>query len=373
MSDASLYTVKVHTKISDLKEDDWNSVYPGVLEGYNFFKTADETLSHQFVPYYITIYEEGRMVCAAPCFAMDYPLDTTLEGPLKRLIQKLRSKNGRLFKVRALICGSPAGRGWVGMRGDKIGYLAEKLEDEMRSVARRERAGIIAFKDFTGSSGKIFPVLKKRGFHKIPSYPAFELRLPFKSFEEYFSTLSRATRKDLKRKFKKSGSLGRISMEVKSEPAELLDRIYELYLNTLKKSGVQFEILSKEFFERISSNMPGQTKYFLWFIDGKLAAFDLCLVSGSCLLDEYIGMDYDVAYKYHLYFVTFRDIINWCIANNIKVYQSGALNAEPKKRLDFEFIPQYVYARARNNLLNVFLGFLAGVLKPGEEGSLTKQ
>jgi predicted N-acyltransferase len=90
------------------------------------------------------------------------------------------------------------------------------------------------------------------------------------------------------------------------------------------------------------------------------------------MVGEYLGFDYGVAYKYHLYFVAFRDKVRWCIKNGIRVYETGALNYDPKKRLDYKFIPQYIYARHRNNLANSFLSALIRMLEPGRRDPVLK-
>ena len=33
---------RVARKITEIPADDWNKVYPNILEGYNFYKTLDE-------------------------------------------------------------------------------------------------------------------------------------------------------------------------------------------------------------------------------------------------------------------------------------------------------------------------------------------
>jgi predicted N-acyltransferase len=127
---------------------------------------------------------------------------------------------------------------------------------------------------------------------------------------------------------------------------------------------MKFEEITKDFFKNISKNMPDETRFFLWRLNGKLVGFTLCLISKDLLVAEYLGFDYDVALDYHLYFLAYRDKIDWCIRNGIRRYESGALNYDPKKRLDFKFVPQYVYAKHTNRIANFFLGPLCALLKP---------
>ena len=133
-----------------------------------------------------------------------------------------------------------------------------------------------------------------------------------------------------------------------------------------------FEEITKNFFKKISENLPEKTKFFIWRIDGKLAAFSLCLVSGDVMVGEYLGFDYSIAYKYHLYFIAFRDKIRWCIKNGIRRYETGALNYDPKKRLDFKFVPQYIYARHKNGIMNYLLSLMIWMLEPQKHDPFLK-
>lgn len=42
----------------------------------------------------------------------------------------------------------------------------------------------------------------------------------------------------------------------------------------------------------------------------------------------------------------------------------GSTGYEPKRRLGFDFIPLYIYAKHRNKLINPILKFFSHILKP---------
>ena len=354
---------KIFSKADDITRSQWYQLFPPIVESYDFFRTLDQTTTEQFKNYYITIYENDQMVCIAPCFLMDYPLETTIEGPLRKIIEKIKKIFPRFLSIRALICGASACEGRIGLKSDQPATIIKELIHAMFLLAQSQKASLIAFKDFPRASQSCLAPIASFAFHEVQAYPAAELTIHFKSFDEYFSSLSRATRKDLKRKFAKVADVA-ITMETRNALGDELDAAYALYTNTLGKSDVQFEIMPKTFFQNISINMPDEAKYFLWRIDGKLVAFNLCLVKNGILVDAYIGLDYAIAHQYHLYYLTFRDIVIWCIENKISVYEAGALNYDPKKRLDFKFIPQYIYARHVNPVLNFFFGAICTIIKP---------
>ena len=371
MADEKKFTVKINHKADDITPGQWAAVFPPIVESYDFFRTLDQTTTGQFKNCYVTVYDGSQMVCIAPCFIMDYPLETTIEGPLRKIIEIIKKVFPHFLSLRVLVCGSSACEGRIGIKSDHYPEVFSRLVGTLFSLARKEKTALIAFKDFPPTALSILAPLRCMGFHEIQGYPSAKLPIRFKSFDEYLSSLSRSTRKDLKRKFIKSTDI-KIEVETRSDLGEDLDYAYELYVNTLKKSDIRFEIMPKTFFRKISINMPDETKYFLWKLDGKLIAFNLCLVSNGVLVDAYIGMDYDFAHKYHLYYLTFRDILIWCMGNKIAAYEAGALNYDPKKRLDFNFIPQYVYARHINAVVNFFFGGLCALIKPENYDPLLK-
>ena len=109
--------------------------------------------------------------------------------------------------------------------------------------------------------------------------------------------------------------------------------------------------------------MPHNAKFFLYRINGRLVAFLLCLASKDIIIDYYVGLDYSVAHKYHLYFIKFRDTLNYCIKHRIKRYEMGTTGYEPKRRLGFDFVPLYLYVKLRNRMLRPVFNLICQFLK----------
>ncbi len=359
----SAFKTRIVRRIEDVSREEWDRVFPNVLESYNFFKTLDESSLAQFSFYYILVYSNKTLVGAAPCFLMNYSLDTSINGPLRRLSNAVRSVAPNIFSIKAFVCGMPLGQGRIGMPREYSGVLGAILR-RMEQVARKERAPIIAFKDFDHSYTNLLDPLQKNGFVKVEILPTTEINVWFSDFEEYLNTLSAASRYDLRRKFKKADRLAGIKMEVVNslDEATLAD-VYRMYLEIVKRHDMTFELLPIDFFRNVSKNMPEQAKFFLWRIDKKLIAFLFCLVSDEMLIDYYVGLDYTIALKYHLYFIKFRDVMNWCINNKIKRYEMGITGYEPKRRLGFDFIPLYLYAKVRNRIFHPVLKIICHILR----------
>ena len=357
-------TATIHRSVDEIPLAAWESIFPPVAENYHFYKVIETAFPNEYKFYYIVVYKNDHIVCLVPAFVTEFAIDTTIKGPLKRLTLKLKKIFPYLFNLKIFICGSPLSGGKLGVTGPDQPEIARVLNETMSFVAQVEKINIFAFKDFHEQYTKFLDHLLVYHFHKIRSFPSVALKIGFKSFDDYLASLSKVTRKGLKKKFKKIDGESHLETEVRDSLGELADEAYQLYLKTLKKSEIQFEVLPPSFFEQIATRMPAETKFFLWKLNGRLVAFDLCLVSKNQVVDEYIGLDYAVAYQYNLYFDTYRIIIKWCIANGIESYEAGDANYETKKRLGFTFVPQYIYAKHRNPILNFFLGLLGFMLKP---------
>ncbi|OGX27517.1 MAG: hypothetical protein A2879_02195 [Omnitrophica WOR_2 bacterium RIFCSPHIGHO2_01_FULL_49_10] len=355
--------IKIVRKIEEIPAEDWDKVFPNVLESYDLFKTLDESDFGQFTFYYIMVYDRKMPVGATACFLTDYSLDTSIRGPLKRITSSIKRRMPNIFSIKALVCGSPVGQGRIGIAGHADGVINAILRC-MEHIARKNRAAIVAFKDFDKTYTKILDPLQKDGFSRFDSLPVAELNVRFKDFEEYLKTLSSATRYDLRRKFKKADDHVPVDLEITERLEDgVLQDVYGLYLDIVAKHDMGFELIPVDFFKNISNNMPDNTKFFLWRIDGKPVAFLFCLVSKDLLIDFYVGFDYSVAYRYHLYFIKFRDVLNWCIKHGITKYEMGTTGYEPKRRLNFDFEPLYIYAKLRNRMLRPIFNLICQFLK----------
>ncbi|MBN2453619.1 MAG: GNAT family N-acetyltransferase [Candidatus Omnitrophica bacterium] len=354
---------RVFRRVEDTPPEAWERIYPSVLEGYNLFKTIDESGLEQFSLYYILAYDGRKVVGIAPCFMLNYSLDTSINGPLRRLSNAVKKIRPNVFSIKAFTCGMPLGPGKFGISGDRDRVFHVILR-RMEQIAKKEKCAVVAFKDFDHSYAQALDPIQREGYAKFDSLPTTEMNIWFKDFEDYLRTISAASRYDLRRKFRKVDGHVKFDMKiVDTLDDHTLREVYKLYLDIVDKHDMGFELLPMAFFRNLSRNMPKETKYFLWHLDGKLAAFVLCLISEDRLIDYYVGMDYSVAHRYHLYFIKFRDVMNWCIKHGIKTYEMGVTGYEPKRRLGFEFIPLYIYAKLRNRWMRPIFKFFCQFLK----------
>ena len=357
-------TTRIMRRAEEISPEEWNVLIPDTLKGYDLFRSLDSCGIEGISFYYIVVYRKNVPAGIAPCFLMNYRLDTSIDGPLKNFTNKIKKAFPSMFDLRGLFCGSILCEGKIGIMDSLREPFVKTILQCMENIAKEESASMLVFKDFFANYAKILDPLLKEGFYKLNSYPSVKMNLNFTSFDEYMNTLSHSSKDGLKRKLKKAERKGNIELEMPDNIDGLLDVFYGLYSQTFSKSNIQFQKVPKDFFTEVYRNLKSRVKYFLWRIDGKPVGFSFCLVSESKFINVHIGMDYSVAYEYSLYFIMFRDQLNWCLKNGIKEYHSGEFAYEAKKRLDFAFIPKFFYVKHLNKRVNPFFRLLCMFLQP---------
>jgi hypothetical protein len=136
---------------------------------------------------------------------------------------------------------------------------------------------------------------------------------------------------------------------------------------------MHFEKLTPEYFCRLGREMGDRARFFVWRLEGQAVAFSLCLVHGGAIYDEYLGLDYDVAFDLHLYFYTLRDILRWALAHGLHSYYSSPLNYDPKLHLGCRLVPLDLYVMHTGTVLNpIFRGALR-FLQPTKHDPVLKR
>ena len=332
----------------------WQWALQSKCKDHRYYEIVEHTLECGFEHHYLLLEDlSGNVHAIQPVFLVRQNLVEGVPGRIRSIVDTVRKVFPRFLTMRVLMVGCGAGTGDLGACNEKDEpWVANALQATLRIYARRNKVSLVVFKDFPANYRSALETLRSNGYARIPSMPMTRLPLAYANWDEYFGTLSKATRKDLRRKFRKTEHAPNIKMEVLNEIAPLVDEIYPLYLAVHERSPLKFETLTKDYFRAIAQRMPDRARFFIWRQNGKMVAFSFCLVCGDAIYDECIGLDYSVALDLHLYFYTLRDIISWALQQELKYYYSNPLNYEPKLHLDCELVPLDLYVMHTNPLLN---------------------
>src|SRR5206468_9605770 len=282
--------------------EEWKRAFQNRCKDHRYYEIVEETLRNDFEHRYLRVEDpSGNIRAIQPVFFVRQNLVEGVPGKIRSVVEIIRKIFPRFLTMRVLMVGCAAGTGDLGACDENDeAWVANALLASLRTYARQNKASLVILKDFPANYRSALETFALNDYARIPSMPMTRLVLCYENWDEYFGTLSKATRKDLRRKFRKADRGAKIEMEVVNEIAPFIDEIYPLYLAVHERSPLKFETLTKDYFRAIAQRMRERARFFIWRQSGKIVAFSFCLVCGDTIYDECIGLDYSVALDLHL-------------------------------------------------------------------------
>ncbi len=342
--------------------------FDGQAKNFSYHDVAARTLAGQFEHRYIVLENECTgQAGVQPVFFVNQDILEGLPRGLHAALAWPRKILPGWLRMRMLMVGCSAGDGALDCREP---WFVEALREALEIYARKTKAAVILFKDFPAVYRAALAPLEAQGYRRVPSMPACKLDFDFGSFESYMK--DKLGRK-LRYKYIKLNKKPPIPFEVLTDVTPIAGDLYELYRQTHERSKMRFERLTPEFFALIGRKMPGGARYFVWRVDGKIAAFALCLIHNGTMYHLNIGFDYSVSFDLQLYYVTIRDLFQWALGEGLRHYVTGQLNYDPKLHLKMTLDPLDLYARHTNPLVNPLFKLALGFLQPVRHDPVIRQ
>jgi len=265
---------KIVTLAQLQNRDAWERAFQNKCKDHRYYEIVDETLEGDFEHHYVVLEDDsGNVRAIQPVFFVRQNLVEGVPGKIRSVVDLVRKRFPRFLTMRVLMVGCAAGAGDLGTCDEKDeAWVAAALLASLRNYARQNKASLIVLKDFTAKYRAALETFRSNVYARIPSMPMTRLALHYQTWDEYFCTLSKATRKDLRRKFRKAERAPKIDMEIVSDLTPNVDEAYPLYLEVHERSPLKFETLTKDYFRAIGQRMPERARFFIWRQNGKHAA-----------------------------------------------------------------------------------------------------
>ena len=350
----------------DVPMEFWARGFSNTPKDFQYYELIEQTMGSAFEYRYLAVFDRtNRSVALQPLVLTTQDLAVSASEAIVRFVTKLRTVWPRLWRSRMALAGCLVGEGETGAI-EPVEVAIPLVAESLEKYARSQGISLVAFKDFPTKMRSAFSCLSRWGYARIAGFPPLTLELNFASFDEYMAMqLSRATRKNLRRKFRAADDASPpLALEVWTDAEQIIDEIYPLYLAVAQTSAIRFEVFTREYFLEAGRCAPGKFRYFIWRQGGRAVAFSFCAIWNGTLYDNDIGLDYTVAYELNLYYVTFRDLLNWALANGLRRYASAPFNYDPKLRLRLQLQPVDVYVKHISPWLNPLIKVLALLFEP---------
>ena len=302
----------------------------------------------------IVVSKDGAAILLLPLFETRFDLSTFVDGRLKILLKTAGRLMPMLFRPRILGVGLLIGE-WSeigidpGIDAGTLDAAFQMAFGTLQTLAGELKSDFVALYNFSQYSK--LPEQAAKQFNRVPCQSCAQLPIDFNSVEEFLARLSKAARKDLHRKMRTGHD---VKIVRSRDISGFSDRIYKLYLDTVARSPLTFGVLKPLFFEKICEHVP-EAEYTLYFVQGKLVAFNLLVVQKEAMVDKYFCMDYEIGRTYNLYALSWLENIRRCAELKIPVYQAGQGAENTKAHLGATFVPSFIYFRHRRPMIDRFI------------------
>jgi len=302
----------------------------------------------------IVVLKDDAPVLLLPLFETRFDLSTFVEGWIKKSLKMGGRLIPSLFQPRVLSAGLLVGE-WSEIGIDPqidagtLDAACKMAFGALQALAAELKSNIVALYNFNHYGKLPEEVFKK--FNRVQCQSCAQLPINFSSLEEFLAGLSRAARKDLRRKMRASHEV-RVIRSRNISP--FLDRIYKLYLETVARGPLALGVHNRLFFEKICERVP-DAEYKLYFVQDKLAAFNLLVVKQQGMVDKYFCMDYKLGREYNLYVLSWLENVRCCVERKIPFYYAGQGADKTKAHLGATFIPSFILFKHRQPVIDRFL------------------
>jgi hypothetical protein len=309
----------------------------------------------------IVVLKNDAPILFLPMFETRLDLSSFVKGWIKTALKAAGRLIPSVFHPRILGVGMVEGE-WSEIGIDP--HIDEETLDRaiemalcaLQTLAAERNSDIMAFYNFNQYSRLPEAIFKK--FNRVKFRSCARLRIDFSSVEEYLNRLSKAARKDLRRKMRVAPDVRVVRSRTVSP---FLDRIYALYLETVARGPMALGRHNRLFFEKICERIPG-AEYTLYFVLEELVAFNLLVVKQEAMVDQFFCMDYEVGRKYNLYVLSWLENVRTCVERKIPLFYAGQGTEKTKAHLGATFIPSFILFKHRWLVLDRFLVWQTSVV-----------
>lgn len=351
--------VKVFRSVDEIGKDSIDSLSDDGFFTYGWFKTLETQQSFDFSPIYIAIYEEGKLVAVAPCFA-DLQDHFFVDGPrIMPFMKKLLSLGQRigLCQDHVLLCYSPfclRSKVLLGKRSEQkliLRLLSKKIDE----ICEKQRFLFSSFLFVSEFDDLLRENLQSLGYLRSTGTTTLYLDVKWSSFEDYLKSLKRKTRMNIRREIKKCAENGVTIKErdLKGLSANLPVLLSNLFSKYDKNAKNYFD---NSFFCKFEEYAKDTAKVFVAEKNDELVGFSLSMRQRDVLDVFMCGFNYEAQTNtdFTYFNLCYYAPIRWAIEEGIKkiYYRRKA----EKVKLDRGCKPEKTYSFVKCH--KPFAGFL---------------
>ncbi|MDA0823881.1 MAG: GNAT family N-acetyltransferase [Proteobacteria bacterium] len=235
-----------------------------------------------------------------------------------------------------------------------IGEISAAIE----ALASAENSPLIVIRDFLTSERQQFDGLLAAGYNLVSNMPLARIRIRWRSYDEYLTSMRARYRKDVKRRLISADRRGQKVSTIASfgcDAALWVRQVRTVFEHT---KGFKRELISSDYYEYMDRNLGDKSVLVVAERDGRFVAHGMVLHDDTSTIATYFGRDPGGANQE--WFQLVNEVIRIGIDKKSKFINLGLGSYDAKTNVGADIEPLYVYSKSTfavvNWLMRVFRG-----------------
>lgn len=361
--------VKIYRSIAEVNEGAWDAIVNknGIICSHRYIELLEKSGISEGRCYYPVLYNGDEIIAHTCAYLANTEIDIFARGAIKKTVELIRGLWKGFFTLRYLECGSPTAFGNPvsfkdGVdRAEAMRFLCNSIEGLAKELGVR----LIVFRDFYDAETELRDIFKRSGYMNIHNLPKAEIKVRWKSFDEYLGSMRSGYRCKIIKNMKKGAGVDTAVHELKDFSRLYGHDLKRLHDNTSNRAKeAKREPLTEAFFQNLDRYLEGKAVVVLSLKGSKPIGFMMLLLNDKELVSSVIGMDYDHNEEYCIYFNLFYKTVEFGIKNGMERIGMGITTLEPKKDMGSSIINLNMYMKHFNPFLNKVIPILFDMITP---------
>ena len=363
--------LRVSRDIREVEASEWDSVLgpDDLLMSHSFIRACQEARIEDAAFWHLLVYSDEQLVCVATLYRMWVNLELLSNGLTRKLVERLKGMWPGFFRLPVLFCGLPVSSGQPCLKirsGADSEAACAVLIGVMERIAALTSTRLLCLKEFDPqAAGRIDSVLS-RGYFRALSLPSCALSLGWDSFSSYLTSMRAGYRRQVQSTLR-ARRAANLQVRHLEQCAPSVEKIFELYSQTISGAEHRLETLNPEFFRLLDTCLGERVKVIMIEADGRPLAMAVMLFAGQVATFLFAGMEEKRQPEWQLYQNLISEVVASAIDAGARRLELGQTSYAMKSRMGAEESPRYLYLRYRGPLKHALLRGCSRALFPRHE------
>jgi predicted N-acyltransferase len=363
--------VTVHDTVHDIDASEWNEVVDEgrLFQTHGWLALLEAGALVDCPPKYIVFRtEDGRIAAHVTAYMIQTSLVIFSKGPLRALVNSIRSVFSNFLMTRVLECGCPLGASnSVSLRkGVQFVDIVTLLNGTLEEIAAANGIRLIVVRDFLEEDIPPFSMLERFGYTRVGNLPTALLDVHWDSFAGYLAAMNSRHRYAVRKRLRHCHD-DNITVDVLDDFAHLSQQLARQLREVDAHAGEYSRVvLTCAFYKGVAAASGDRFRLLAISQENRLIAHALLVRDGPQLRWLLFGREKG-GVRDGAYFAAIARIVDIAVTEGLQLVDMGLTTYRVKMDFGARMVPLWMYVHIRSRLFGKVALQVLRLMNPGPE------